>query len=70
MIRNGAFYRKSPLAVLAGTIPLFYDEGKKEGINSEMPQHQIEGYTKREHDMHPVSKGISFQDPIPQTSDE
>jgi len=70
MIRNGEFYRKSRLTVSAGTIPLFYDEGTKKGINNEMPQHQIEGYTKRKHGMHPVSKGISFQDPIPQTSDE
>jgi hypothetical protein len=71
MIRKGVFSRKFSLAVSAGTIPLFYDEGTKEGINSEMPQLQIAGYTKRKHDMHPVSKGICLQFPIlPQTSHE
>jgi hypothetical protein len=70
MIRNGVFSRKSPLALSAGTIPLLYDEETKDGINNEIPQHQIAGYIKRKHGMHPVSKGIFLQDPIPQDSHE
>jgi hypothetical protein len=68
MIRNGALFWKSPCAVSAGTIPLFYNEGTKEGINTEMPQHQIAGYTKRKHGIYPVSKAICLQKQIPQTS--
>jgi hypothetical protein len=70
MNRNGALSWKSPRAVSTGTIPLFYDEGTKEGINSEMPQHQIAGFTERKHGMYPVSKAICLQKEIPQTSNE
>jgi hypothetical protein len=67
---KGSIIQKAPLALSAGTIPLLLMREQRRGYIVRYLKHQIAGFIKGKHGMRPVSKGITLQDPIPQTCHE